>query len=96
VVGAGASVTDAVKALEATGTLGIGLGQIFYGASLETMFYAPGVPVEFGGAGGDSRTPDIIVQPNVGGIYTKSTKKRRPPPTSNPDECRHHCPLNGG
>ena len=72
----GASVTDAVNALEASGTAGIGLGQIFYGASLETMFNAPGVPKEFGGNGGDPRTPDIIVQPNVGVIYTTSGKKQ--------------------
>ena len=72
----GASVTDAVTLLEASGTLGIGLGQIFYGASLETMFHAPGVPGQFGGTGGDPRTPDIIVQPNVGVVYTGSTKKQ--------------------
>jgi arylsulfatase A-like enzyme len=61
----GASVTDAVHALEMSGTPGIGLGQIFYGPSLEPMFHV-----------GDSRTPDIIVQPNVGVIYTGSTKKQ--------------------
>jgi hypothetical protein len=70
------SVTDAVKALESSGTAGIGLGQIFYGASLQTMFNAPGIPKEFGGNGGDPRTPDIIVQPNVGVIYTTSSKKQ--------------------
>jgi arylsulfatase A-like enzyme len=48
-----------------SGTPGIGLGQIFYGPSLEPMFHV-----------GDSRTPDIIVQPNVGVIYTGSTKKQ--------------------
>jgi hypothetical protein len=40
----GASVTGAVSALETSGTAGIGLGQIFYGASLETMFNKPGLP----------------------------------------------------
>ena len=60
----GASVTGAVQALETSGTAGIGLGQIFYGPSLETMFNAPGIPTKFGGTGGDPRTPDIIVQPN--------------------------------
>ena len=70
----GASVTDAVHALEVNGTA-IGLGQIFSGPSLATMFNAPGVPVQFGGTGGDPRTPDIIVQPNVGVVYTGSTKK---------------------
>ena len=67
----GASVTSAVSALEASGTAGIGLGQIFYGPSLETMFNAPGLPPD-----GDPRTPDIIVQPNVGVIYTGSGKKQ--------------------
>jgi hypothetical protein len=67
----GASVTGAVGALEASGTAGIGLGQIFYGASLEPMFNAPGLPPN-----GDPRTPDIIVQPNVGVVYTGSSKKQ--------------------
>jgi hypothetical protein len=67
----GASVISAVDALEASGTAGIGLGQIFYGPSLETMFNAPGLPPN-----GDPRTPDIIVQPNVGVIYTGSHKKQ--------------------
>ena len=49
-----------------------GIGQIFYGRSLETMFNRPGLPQH----GGDPRTPDIIVQPNVGVIYTGSTKKQ--------------------
>lgn len=72
----GASVTDAVNLLEASGTTGIGLGQIFYGPSLETMYPAPGLPAPFGNPPGDSRTPDIIVQPNVGVIYTTSGKKQ--------------------
>src|SRR5499427_619944 len=72
----GANVTNAVHALEVSGTAGIGLGQIFFGTSLSTLFDAPGVPVKFGGQGGDSRTPDIIVQPNVGVIYTGSSKKQ--------------------
>ena len=41
------------------------IGQIFYGPSLETMFNV-----------GDSRAPDIIVQPNVGVIYSHSHKKQ--------------------
>jgi arylsulfatase A-like enzyme len=49
-----------------------GIGQIFYGPSLETMFNRPGLP----GHGGDPRTPDIIVQPNVGVVYTGSSKKQ--------------------
>jgi len=51
-----------------------GIGQIFYGPSLETMFNAPGLPAPFGH--GDPRTPDIIVQPNVGVVYTGSSKKQ--------------------
>jgi hypothetical protein len=58
-----------------------GIGQIFYGPSIETMFNAPGVPTVPGPcchlrAGGDPRTPDIIVAPNVGVVYTGSTKKQ--------------------
>ena len=48
-----------------------GVGQIFYGPSLETMFNAPGLPPN-----GDPRTPDIIVQPNVGVVYSGSSKKQ--------------------
>lgn len=49
---------------------GIGLGQIFYGPSIETMYNKPGLPPN-----GDPRTPDIIVQPNPGVVYTGSHKK---------------------
>ena len=66
----GADTTAAVNLLELNGAA-IGLGQIFYGPSLETMFNAPGVPPN-----GDPRTPDIIVEPNVGVIYTGSHKKQ--------------------
>jgi arylsulfatase A-like enzyme len=48
-----------------------GIGPIFYGPSLETMFNAPGLPPH-----GDPRTPDIIVQPDVGVVYTGSSKKQ--------------------
>ena len=59
----------------------VGLGQIFYGGTLETMFNKPGVPNEPGPCcflrpGGDPRTPDIVVIPNVGVVYTGSTKKQ--------------------
>ncbi len=47
-----------------------GIGQIFYGASLEQMFNRPGLRPH-----GDPRSPDIIVTPNVGVVYTGSTKK---------------------
>jgi arylsulfatase A-like enzyme len=48
-----------------------GIGEIFYGVSLQTMFNAPGLPPT-----GDPRTPNIIVQPNVGVVYTGSSKKQ--------------------
>ena len=66
----GADTSAAVSLLEANGTA-IGLGQIFWGPILETMFNAPGLPPN-----GDPRTPDIIVEPNVGVIYTGSHKKQ--------------------
>ncbi len=66
----GASVSTAVGILE-TNASAAGIGQIFYGPSLETMFNAPGLPPN-----GDSRTPDIIIQPNVGVVYTGSSKKQ--------------------
>ena len=58
-----------------------GIGEIFYLASLETMFNAPGVPTVNGPCcallpGGDPRTPDIIVAPNIGVIYTGSANKQ--------------------
>jgi len=60
---------NAVATLEANATKA-GIGQIFYGAGIEQMFNTPGFPPN-----GDPRTPDIIVSPNVGVIYTGSTKK---------------------
>src|SRR5262249_22370520 len=48
-----------------------GVGEIFYGPSLTTMFNAPGLSPQ-----GDPRSPDIIVQPNVGVIYSTSVKKQ--------------------
>jgi hypothetical protein len=44
-----------------------GIGQIFYGASITTDYNSPLI---------DSRTPDIIIAPNVGVVYTGSTKKQ--------------------
>ena len=61
----------AVGILEANASKA-GIGEIFYGRSLETMFNRPGLPA----AGGDPRTPDIIVQPNAGVVYTGSLKKQ--------------------
>jgi hypothetical protein len=56
----------AVNLLEANAAAA-GIGQIFYGASITTNYNSPLV---------DSRTPDIIVAPNVGVVYTGSTKKQ--------------------
>jgi hypothetical protein len=66
----GADTVSAVNLLEAEGG-NAGIGQIFYGSSIATTYDAPGLPPS-----GDPRTPDIIVQPNVGVIYTGSTKKQ--------------------
>ena len=71
---------DAVADLETAGTA-IGLGQILYGTSLTTIFNPPGVPTNPGPCcflrpGGDPRTPDIFVLPNVGVVYTGGLKKQ--------------------
>jgi Type I phosphodiesterase / nucleotide pyrophosphatase len=71
---------DAVTALENAGTT-IGLGQIFYGASVNTLFNPPGLPEHPGACcklreGGDPRTPDIVVIPNYGVVYTGNLKKQ--------------------
>src|SRR5262249_4211049 len=71
---------DAVTALENSGTA-IGLGQIYYGASLDTLFNPPGVPNNPGPCcklreGGDPRSPDIVVIPNAGVVYTGNLKKQ--------------------
>lgn len=47
-----------------------GIGQIFSGPAIDLMFNPPGLPPN-----GDPRTPDIIVQPNIGVTYSGSTKK---------------------
>jgi hypothetical protein len=71
---------DAVTALENNATA-IGLGQIYYGGSINTLFNPPGVPNNPGPCckrqeGGDPRTPDIVVIPNVGVVYTGNLKKQ--------------------
>ncbi len=48
-----------------------GIGQIFWGQSLQQMFNKPGIPPN-----GDPRSPDIIVSPNVGVTYSKSAAKQ--------------------
>jgi len=66
-----ASKTPQAVALLETNAVAAGIGQIFVGASLEQMFNAPGLPPT-----GDPRTPDIAVSPNVGVVYTGSSKKQ--------------------
>ena len=65
------NVATAVAELE-TDKTEAGIGQIFFGPTLALNFNQPGLP----SAGGDPRTPDIIVTPNVGVIYTGSAKKQ--------------------
>jgi len=62
--------SNAVATLEANATAA-GFGQVLYGASITTMFTPPGI-----GPGQDPRTPDIIVWPNYGVVYTGSSKKQ--------------------
>jgi hypothetical protein len=71
---------EAATVLENNGTA-IGLGQIYYGASLNGLFNPPGLPTNPGPCcklreGGDPRTPDIVVIPNVGVVYTGGDKKQ--------------------
>jgi hypothetical protein len=64
------NTTSAVATLEQNGSK-IGLGTIFYGPSLAMNYNPPGLPPN-----GDPRTPDIIVTPNPGVIYTGSLAKQ--------------------
>jgi hypothetical protein len=48
-----------------------GIGQIFWGSAITQLFNAPGLPPT-----GDSRTPDILVTPNIGVTYSGSSKKQ--------------------
>jgi hypothetical protein len=63
----GVNVDTAVDILE-TDAAEIGLGEILYGATL-----APDYNIGGTGPGQDSRTPDIIVTPNLGVTYSSST-----------------------
>jgi hypothetical protein len=47
-----------------------GIGEIFWGPAIGTMFNLPGLPPN-----GDPRTPDILITTNVGVIYTDKKKK---------------------
>jgi len=60
---------NAVSMLEANAALA-GIGQIFSGPTLSLVYNTPGLAPT-----GDPRTPDIIVAPNVGVVYTGSKKK---------------------
>jgi Type I phosphodiesterase / nucleotide pyrophosphatase len=64
------TTASAVATLEANGSK-IGLGTIFYGPTLAMNYNPPGLLPN-----GDPRTPDIIVTPNPGVIYTGSTAKQ--------------------
>jgi hypothetical protein len=64
------SYTDAAVTLLENNRPTAGIGQIYYGPSLAQNYNVPGLPPN------DARTPDIIVTPNVGVIYTGSNKKQ--------------------
>jgi hypothetical protein len=67
------TTTQAVALLESASPISsnvAGIGQIFSGAAITQMFDAPGL------ASVSSRTPDIIVAPNVGVTYSGSAKKQ--------------------
>jgi hypothetical protein len=63
----GASVTAAVDLLETDATE-IGLGEIYYGPTVALNYNVGGLE-----PGQDSRSPDIIVTPNIGVTYSGST-----------------------
>ena len=64
-----AATLNAVKSLEANAAIiGASGGEFFYGRNLDLMFSDPSTPE-------GSRTPNIIVAPNVGVVYTGGTKK---------------------
>jgi Type I phosphodiesterase / nucleotide pyrophosphatase len=79
-------LTNSSDATKAVGMLednaaAAGIGEIFYGASVATIFNPPGVPNVPGPCcrlreGGDPRTPDIVVIPNHGVVYTGNLKKQ--------------------
>jgi hypothetical protein len=64
------SAASAVATIEQSASE-LAIDEIFYGDTFTTMFNQPGIPPN-----GDPRSPDFIVQPNVGHTYTGSTKKQ--------------------
>jgi hypothetical protein len=67
------NVTSAVHTLETLSPANnniAGIGEIFWGPSLTLLYNAPGLPPN-----GDPRTPDIVITPNIGVVYTGSSKK---------------------
>jgi Type I phosphodiesterase / nucleotide pyrophosphatase len=60
---------NAVSLLQ-TNAAAAGIGQIIYGPALGLLYNPPGL-----GPGEDPRTPDIIVVPNSGVVYTGSSTK---------------------
>jgi hypothetical protein len=44
-------------------------------ANIQTLLYGPALAAQFGDPTNDPRTPDIIIQPNPGTIYSKSKGK---------------------
>jgi len=48
-----------------------GIGEIFYGQSINQLFNPPGIPPN-----GDPRSPDIAIAPNVGVTYSGSKAKQ--------------------
>ena len=69
-LGTGANTQAAVSLLQANSNA-IQAQTIYSGDSLEDIYGKPGIPPH-----GDPRTPDIIVQPVPGVIYTGSSKKQ--------------------
>lgn len=63
----GASVSTGVKILESN-AMAIGMGEIYYGPTVALNYNVGGFA-----PGQDSRSPDIIVTPNVGVTYSSST-----------------------
>lgn len=65
------SYTDAAVKLLEDNRSTWGGGQLYYGASLALNYGTPGLPPN-----SDPRTPDIIVTPTPGVVYTGSSKKQ--------------------